>query len=127
MPTGRCECGAVAYVAESISETASFCHCTQCRRTSGHYWSAVMAPLDQFRLTEDRGLAWYASSGFAKRGFCRECGSSLFYQMLTDDVINMATGTLDDSSAVKPGKHIFCKDKGAYYDLPDDAPHIDTY
>ena len=52
--TGRCECGAVAYEADSISATASFCHCSQCRRTSGHYWSAVMAPLDGFRLTQDR-------------------------------------------------------------------------
>lgn len=127
MHKGRCECGAVAYEADSISETASFCHCTQCRRTSGHYWSAVMAPLDGFRLTEDSGLAWYASSDWAKRGFCTRCGSSLFYQLQSEDAINIATGTLDDSAGVKPGKHIFCKDKGTYYDLPNDAPHIETY
>ena len=86
-----------------------------------------MAPLDGFHLTEDRGLVWYASSEWAKRGFCNTCGSSLFYQLLSEDAINIATGTLNDSAAVKPGRHIFCKDKGAYYDLPQDGPHIDTY
>jgi len=127
MHTGQCECGAVAYEAAEISETASFCHCSQCRRTSGHYWSAVYVPLNGFKLTQDRGLKWYTSSDYAKRGFCAECGSSLFWQMKDEGAINIATGTLDDSSAVKPGKHIFCKDKGAYYDLPNDAPHIEKY
>lgn len=127
MYTGQCECGAVKYEAEEISETASFCHCTQCRRLSGHYWSAVMAPIEKFKLTQDHGLKWFSSSDWAKRGFCSECGSSLFYQMLSEDKINIASGTLDDTSGVKPGKHIFCKDKGAYYDIPNDAPQIEKY
>ena len=127
MNQGRCECGAVAHEAAEISETASFCHCSQCRRMSGHYWSAVKVPHEAFKLTEERGLKWFASSDWAKRGFCTECGSSLFYQMNTDDFVNVATGTLDDASGVKPGKHIFCKDQGGYYDIPNDAPHIETY
>ena len=127
MHTGQCECGAVKYEAEEISETASFCHCSQCRRLSGHYWSAVMAPLSKFKLTQNRGLKWFQSSDWAKRGFCGECGSSMFYQMQSEDQINIASGTLDDASGVKPGKHIFCKDKGGYYDIPNDAPHIEKY
>lgn len=127
MHTGQCECGAVAYEAGALSEAASFCHCTQCRRLSGHYWSAVMAPLDSFTLTQDAGLKWYASSDWAKRGFCSDCGSSLFYQLLSEDKINIAVGSLNDSTCVKPGRHIFCKDKGAYYELPNDAPHIEKY
>ncbi len=127
MHTGRCECGAVAYEVEGLSETASFCHCSQCRRLSGHYWSAAYAPHSKFKLTEERGLKWFASSDWAKRGFCSECGSSLFYQLLASSKINIASGTLDDSSGLKPGKHIFCADRGQYYDLPEDAPHIEKY
>ena len=46
------------------------------------------------RLTESRGLAWFQSSSFARRGFCRECGSSLFWDAPKRDTISVTAGSL---------------------------------
>ena len=127
MPTGRCECGAVAFEVDAVRETVTFCHCSQCRRTSGHFWAATRAPFDQVRFTKDEGLRWYASSDFAKRGFCGNCGSSLFYRMNEEDGIGIAAGCLDAPTGMTPGKHIFVADKGDYYAVSTDAPHFDTF
>ncbi len=124
---GRCECGAVAFEVTGARQAVTFCHCSQCRRFSGHHWAATNAPFDQVKFTADHGLKWHASSDWAKRGFCQECGSSLFYRMNGEDGIGIAAGCLDGPTGLTPGKHIFIADKGDYYDASADAPHIDKY
>ncbi|TCT36164.1 GFA family protein [Martelella mediterranea] len=121
MIKGRCECGAVAFEVDAVRDTVTVCHCSQCRRTSGHLWASTHAPFDKLTFLNDEGLRWYASSDTAKRGFCAQCGSSLFYRMNDETGIGIAAGCLDDTSALRIGKHIFVADKGDYYSLPDDA------
>ena len=122
MITGRCECGAVSFKVEAALETVAVCHCSQCRRMSGHVWASTDAPFASVTFSNDEGLAWYASSDFAVRGFCNRCGSSLFYRVNGEEEISIAAGCLDDTSALRTGKHIFIADKGDYYPMPDDAP-----
>jgi len=127
MLTGQCECGAVAFQVTGARKEITMCHCGQCRRTSGHHWAATNAPYDQVTFTNDAGLKWYASSDWAKRGFCKECGSSLFYRMNDEDGIGIAAGCFTEPTGFTAGKHIFTADKGEYYDIADDAPHIEKY
>ncbi len=127
MIMGGCECGKVRFETPEVRKSVTVCHCGQCRRTSGHQWAATNAPFDTVTFTEDDGLTWYASSDWAKRGFCKFCGSSLFYRMNDEEGIGIAAGCLDDTSGMKVEKHIFVADKGDYYDIGDDALKIDTY
>lgn len=127
MIKGKCECGAVSFEVETVRETVTVCHCSQCRRTSGHLWAATRAPFDTVKFTNDQGLEWYKSSDFAKRGFCRHCGSSLFYRMNDEDGVGIAAGCLEPPTNLKVGKHIFVKDKGDYYEITDDAPQIEKF
>lgn len=120
--SGRCECGAVSFEATGVRETVTVCHCSQCRRTSGHLWASTHAPFDSVTFLEDRGLRWFASSETAKRGFCQHCGSSLFYRMNDETGIGIAAGCIDDTSDLRLGKHIFVSSKADYYPEPDDAP-----
>lgn len=122
--TGGCLCGAVRYVAENLRPTTVYCHCSYCRRTSGHLWAATRVKLSNFRLTRDDGLKWYVSSEWAKRGFCQRCGSSLFYQQNDVDHIGIAAGSVDEPTGLRPGKHIFTASKGDYYDIEGDLPQI---
>lgn len=121
MINGRCECGAVTFELGHVRETVKVCHCSQCRRTSGHLWASTHAPFDKLKFTEDAGLQWYASSDDAKRGFCCRCGSSLFYRMNGEDGIGIAAGCLDDTATLRIGKHIHVADMGDYYQTPVDA------
>lgn len=121
---GRCECGAVAFDVTGARETITFCHCSQCRRTSGHYWAATRADTANLTFRREDGLTWFRSSDQARRGFCKLCGSSLFYQPDGASHIGIAAGCLDLPTGMTPGKHIFTADAGDYYTIPDDAPHV---
>lgn len=127
MVSGRCECGKVRFEVHSLRKAATICHCGQCRRFSGHLWAATHAPYEALTFVEDEGLRWYASSDFAKRGFCQFCGASLFYRMNDEAGIGIAAGCLDAPTGLEIGKHIFVADKGDYYAITDDAPQIEKF
>jgi hypothetical protein len=118
---GSCLCGAVRFDATPPLRDLLVCHCTQCRKTSGHVWSASSVPLDRFRLLEGRGLAWYRSSATAVRGFCRQCGSSLFWQPDEGGTLHFAPGALDGPTGLAVAAHIFTEDAGDYY-APEGPP-----
>lgn len=127
MIKGRCDCGAVSFTVNAVRESVTVCHCSQCRRTSGHLWASTHAVFDNVQFSNTEGLQWYSSSEFAKRGFCKNCGSSLFYRLNDEDGIGIAAGCLNLPTALHVAKHIFVKDKGDYYDITDDAPQIETH
>ena len=78
--SGQCCCGAVAFTADADRDDAHACHCGQCRRWSGAYWTSVNVPYASlnFGKGEDK-VGWFKSSGYARRGFCKDCGSALFW------------------------------------------------
>jgi hypothetical protein len=78
--TGGCLCGQVRYEVRGKLRDVIACHCEQCRRTSGHFVAATACRRGAFALMKSETLKWYvAKSGF-RRGFCSECGSSLFFE-----------------------------------------------
>ncbi|MFY0595944.1 MAG: GFA family protein [Cognatishimia sp.] len=127
MHTGGCECGSVRFEVKNLRDTVTGCHCGQCRRVSGHFWASTMANKEDYRFLKDDGLTWFKSSDWAERGFCANCGSSLFYRMFDENHMSVGAGCLDDASGFTMGRHIFVKDKGDYYDIADDAPQIQKY
>ena len=122
--TGGCLCGAVRYEVRGPLRAVVMCHCTQCRRMTGHVMAATAARHADFRLLSAEGLRWYSSSDQARRGFCTLCGSTLFWQGAERDYLSIAAGTLDDSSGLRIACHIFTADKGDYYEIVDSAPQL---
>lgn len=120
--TGGCLCGGVRYRVRGPLRPIVYCHCGQCRRTSGHFVAATAAPKDGLKFVADESLEWYDSSEFASRGFCKRCGSSLFWLHRAGENVSIMAGTLDDSAGLEAVEHIYVKDKGDYYDLMDDLP-----
>jgi hypothetical protein len=127
MLKGRCDCGEVCFDVKDARDTVTVCHCSQCRRTSGHLWAATRANFDDVIFSKDAGLEWYRSSSLAKRGFCKHCGSSLFYRMNDEEGVGIAAGCLDTPTKLQIDKHIFVEDKGDYYEIKDDVLQIDRY
>ena len=70
-------------------------------------------------LVSDRGLRWYQSSASAKRGFCRFCGSNLFWSPESDNYVAIMAGTLNQPTELEAVKHIFVLHKADYYALND--------
>lgn len=120
--TGSCLCGAVRFEVKGPLTGVSFCHCTQCRKTTGHYLASTQAETADMTFTEDRGLKWFRSSDFAERGFCAECGSTLFWRADGRPDLSIGLGIIDGATGLGGGRHIFVADKGDYYELADDLP-----
>jgi hypothetical protein len=118
---GSCLCGNVRFEATGPLRDVLACHCTQCRKTSGHYWAATTVPSDRFRLTEDRGLRWFRSSDAAERGFCKDCGASLLWKPTREDRISIAPGAFDGPTGLTVAEHWFAEDAGDYY-APEGSP-----
>ena len=117
--TGGCLCGGVRYALRGALRGVVNCHCGQCQRSHGHYGAYTSVAPDQISLTETRGLKWYQSSAMARRGFCAECGSSLFWEPAGKDHLAIAAGSLDQPSGLTTTGHIFTQDKADYYTIDD--------
>ena len=117
---GSCLCGAVRYQVTGEPAGASCCHCTQCRKQSGHVWSSAHVPDGALRIEGE--VRWYQSTPKARRGFCPNCGSFLFWKHIDDEHISFSLGSLDGQTGLRLEKHIFTVDKGDYYDITDGVP-----
>ena len=116
---GGCLCGAVRYEVRGSLRPVVNCHCGQCRKFHGHYGAYTNAAAGDISITGYRSLKWYRSSSFARRGFCKECGSSLFWERAKSGSISIAAGTVDAPTKLKTIRHIFVADMGDYYRIAD--------
>ena len=120
--SGSCLCGGVRYEVDHFERGVVACHCTQCRKTSGHYVAATKATHDHLRMILDGTLKWYRSSEAAERGFCSECGSNLFWRKVGDNATSIMAGALDGPTGLSMQSHIYAADIGDYYELDDGVP-----
>jgi len=121
--TGQCLCGAVAFTGTPCPDDGiSVCHCGQCRRwASGPYTSLRFA--NGVTLTRSDGLVWFASSDIGERGFCRDCGASLFWRKTgAERDWAVSVGAVGEGHEQEIVEHIWIDDKPDFYDFADGAP-----
>jgi len=127
MATGGCLCGAVRYEVRGQLRDVLICHCHECRRWHGHFSASTAARRADLVLLEARGLRWIdspESEAGARRGFCGECGSSLFWDPPRRATVSIAAGTLDAPTGLRVAGHWFTSAAGDYYEIPADGlPH----
>lgn len=122
--TGSCLCGAVKFKINGTLRKVVYCHCSQCRKSSGHFVAATACNTDQLELTEDEGLAWYRASDIATRGFCSRCGSGLFWKPEQGEYVAVWAGTLDTPTGLTSHAHIHVDDASDYYEISDGLPQF---
>ncbi|ODA67750.1 Glutathione-dependent formaldehyde-activating enzyme [Methyloligella halotolerans] len=122
--TGGCLCGSVRYEVRGELRPVVNCHCSQCRKTHGHFIGYTSADRNDLVLAEESGLRWYQSSEKARRGFCHQCGASLFWEPTEGSSVAISAGTLDAPTGLKTVRHIFVAEKGDYYEIDDGLPQF---
>lgn len=116
--SGSCLCGGVTYRIEGEAKDILYCHCTQCRKQTGHYLASIQVPNPGLILDRSETLAWFRSSPEAERGFCKNCGSTLFWRADVEDHISVTAGSIDGPTGLGERAHIFTDDAGDYYKIP---------
>ncbi len=124
---GSCMCGQVTFIFSQSTREVLACHCKECRQSSGHFVAATQAKLENFEFITQEGLKWYESSDFAKRGFCKNCGSQLFYKVNESDEMSIMAGCVESLADMKIEAHIFCVEKGSYYQIPNNEPQYERW
>lgn len=124
--SGSCLCTAVRFRTRGELRELIFCHCTQCRKQTGLYYAATNVLDRDLELEGAEDVTWYRSSDGAQRGFCRHCGSALFWKADGLDYTSIMAGAFEKPTDLKPGYHIYCADKGDFYGIDDDLPKFDA-
>ena len=123
MTKGSCLCGAVTFVVSGDLRPVVACHCQQCRKSSGHYFAATSAHRKDVDIQGSVG--WFQASQIARRGFCATCGSNLFWDGPGQN-LSILAGCLDGQTGLKLVGHIYCADKGDYYEITDGLPQAES-
>lgn len=117
--SGGCLCGAVRYVVTGGLRDVVNCHCTRCRRFTGHHMAASAADTASVTVTDEGGLlTWFPVPG-AAYAFCSSCGSSLFWRSsATPERTSICAGTLDQPTGLRTVAAWWVSEAGDYHTRP---------
>jgi hypothetical protein len=128
---GSCNCGAVRYeVLEPIDKQAA-CHCIQCQKHTQSAFSliGVVSPRT-FRMLGGELKKWTKTADSGNRidcWFCPVCGNRIYHENQDmPGVLRLKLGTLDDTSVIDPGVHVWVSKKQNWLDLPSGVQTFDT-
>lgn len=125
MIKGACLCGGVQFELKGDLRPVINCHCSQCLKTHGNFAAYTQVAEDDLSFVSERTLSWFRSSDTAQRGFCHQCGSSLFWSRDESNGVSVSAGVLDQPTGLKTVSHIFVDSRGDYYDISDSLPQYE--
>ncbi|MDB5588370.1 MAG: hypothetical protein JWP26_3340 [Devosia sp.] len=98
--SGGCQCGAVRFHATELRDNPHVCYCRMCQKAVGNLFAALVGVRHE-HLTWTRGEpAEFMSSDLAARGFCRDCGTPLYYRGIGGEHLSMSIAAFDEPHAV---------------------------
>ena len=114
---GSCLCKSISFEIYNECRYSILCHCTMCQKSNAEFSNYTKVQKENFNFSTKKNLKWFYSSKNFKRGFCSNCGSSLFFQSQhSNSEIAVSTGSLNTRVPVKG--HIYYKDKKSNLTFP---------
>lgn len=121
---GGCLCGAVRYRAEGQPINERICHCRLCQKAIGASFNArVLFGLNA--VTLEGPVATANSSPDLERGFCPNCGTTIFSRRPAAGIIGLTSGSLDDPGMFSPQMHIWTASRQSWVKLDDGLPQYE--
>ncbi|OMH33928.1 aldehyde-activating protein [Motiliproteus sp. MSK22-1] len=120
---GNCLCGAVSFTVGDISKNMGACHCDTCRKWGGGPFLAVECGTDVTFGGEDN-ISVFNSSEWAQRGFCKQCGTHLFYRLLESQEYILPAGLFADDEQFQLDHQVFIDQKPSNYCFSNDTKNM---
>jgi hypothetical protein len=118
--TGRCACGDVTYAVTGPLRDVYNCHCPRCRRVTGHHLAATAALVNDVRVRGGDAVVWWEPDSTVAYGFCRRCGSTLFWRATSSpERMSISAGTLDPPTGLRTTTAWWCAEASDDHRHPD--------
>lgn len=120
---GKCLCGSVTVSAEKINQNIGACHCTMCRKwTGGSPFFATNC--EEISFSGEENIQTYNSSAWGERGFCKKCGTNLFYKLKEKEQYILSAGLFDGVEGYNFDHQIFIDEKPDWYDFANETTNM---
>lgn len=121
--TGKCLCGASHFNAQTMSRHIGACHCDMCRKWGGGPLMVVDCGT-QVTFADESAITVFDSSAWAERGFCKHCGSHLFYRLKDNRQLFMPVGLFADNTGFVFDHQVFIEEKPPYYCFANETQNM---
>lgn len=120
---GHCLCGSVKLRAVSQNKAIGACHCRMCRRWGGGPFLETDCGA-YVRFEGEAQICVFSSSDWAERGFCKTCGTHLFYRLKETNQHMVPIGLFDDGHDLPFDMQVFIDEKPGYYQFANDTKEM---
>lgn len=119
---GHCLCGKVQLTAKAKSLNVGACHCDMCRQWGGG--PLMVVDCEEVSCEGGESVGVFASSDWAERGFCRECGTHLFYRLKEGGFYAVPVGLLEAVHDWQFAQQVFIDRKPGYYSFVEQTHNL---
>ena len=123
--TGSCLCGELGFTAQLPALWVAHCHCSLCQKNSG----AAFVTWAGFKENEvqiidiNKNLKWFSATENAYRGFCNQCGSTLFFKSLRwPGELHIPVVNIHQILDLEPQAHVNWSSHQSWIHIADDLP-----
>jgi len=120
---GHCLCGVVKFTVKTMNNSVDACHCGMCRRWGGGPLMSVSCGKD-VTFEGEENITVYNSSDWAERGFCKLCGSHLFYRLKEANDHQLPAGLFESQKNFHFDFQVFTDRKPAFYNFANNTKEM---
>lgn len=120
---GACLCGKITISVKDVDNKFGACHCDTCRIWTGGPQMAIGCG-QNVEIEGKDYLSVYDSSAWAERGFCKECGTHLFYRLKASNEYRVLAGLFTDSISPKFDMQFFIDKKPEFYSFAEQTTNL---
>lgn len=122
---GQCLCGKTTFEVELKNHDVHVCHCSMCRRQTSGVIMTIDVVQGSLKFIQQEHLSVFNSSEWGERGFCKACGTTIFWRTKDQGYCNINAFSLDEPvDDLKLDLEIFIDSKPDFYTFQNDTKKL---